>query len=86
MYFYSSLVVCGEIQDKQSGKSSFGNPASKKFYRTVMINNREFYYVSNSLMKRIKRSIKLNNCENIKIEKLKKINSSDIKIIRHQYY
>jgi len=30
VYFYSSLVVCGEPQDIKSGKSLIGNPASKK--------------------------------------------------------
>ena len=37
MYFYSYLVCCGKLQDKDSGKSLSGNPASKMFNRTVMI-------------------------------------------------
>ena len=40
MYFYSYLVCCGKLQDKESGKSLSGNPASKMFNRTVMI----YYY------------------------------------------
>jgi|AntRauMFilla1563_2_1112583.scaffolds.fasta_scaffold13669_2 hypothetical protein len=49
-----------------------------KIYKIVLQKNK-FYYVGKPIMKRIKRSIRINNCSNIKIVKIDNI---DFKIKR----
>ena len=44
--------------------------------------NDEFKYVTKSVMKKIKKSIKVNHCKGILIKKMHCVNNSDIKIIR----
>ncbi|MCK6607829.1 MAG: hypothetical protein L6Q46_05930 [Flavobacterium sp.] len=55
---------------------------SNKIYKIIIENEKSFYYVSKSLMKKIKKSIKKNNCLNIKITKVDNIKEINFKIIR----
>ncbi|GAB1857515.1 hypothetical protein MHTCC0001_23510 [Flavobacteriaceae bacterium MHTCC 0001] len=78
----NETIIDDDLFDKLSGGKLIFRGDPRKIYQ-ITLNNGEFYYASKPLMKRIKRSIKLNNCENVGIKKLKNIDNSHIKIIRH---
>jgi hypothetical protein len=53
---------------------------NKRIYKIVF--NNEFKYVTKPVMKKIKKSIKINHCKDILIQKIDRVNNSEIKIIR----
>jgi hypothetical protein len=54
----------------------------KKIYK-IEIQNDKFYYVGKLVMKKIRRSIRINNCDSIKIVKMDNIDNIDFKIRRY---
>ena len=55
-----------------------------KVYKIIIKNDdNNFYYVSKTVMKKIKKSIKINNCKGIEISKIDKLEDINFKIIRN---
>lgn len=55
---------------------------SNKIYKIIIESDKSFYYLTKPIMKKIKRSIKKNKCQNINISKIDNIKDISIKIIR----
>lgn len=55
---------------------------SNQIYKIIIEGDNSFYYVTKPIMKKIKRSIKRNKCENIIISKVDNKKDIDFKIIR----
>lgn len=54
-----------------------------KIYKIIIKNDdNNFYYVSKPVMRKIKKSIRINNCEGIEIRKIEKLEDVNFKIIR----
>lgn len=87
-----NLYKCEEIENFIADETlidtlSNGKPIMRldrynnKIYK-IVIDNNKFYYVGKPIMKKIKKSIKINNCKKIKIKKIDKLSDINFKIIR----
>lgn len=79
-----SVIIDEKLYNKLSNGKLIANLElkSNKIYKIIIENEKSFYYVSKSLMKKIKKSIKKNNCLNITITKVDNIKEINFKIIR----
>lgn len=79
-----SVIIDEKLYNKLSNGKLVANLElkSNKIYKIIIENEKSFYYVSKSLMKKIKKSIKKNNCLNITITKVDNIKEINFKIIR----